>query len=511
MDTVIVIDEAGPRRLIGRASIVAAGTVYQQGISFLSGLIVARVIGASDYGVFNLARNLVDLTAIVTRMGLEIGLQRLFGESNAAQDRTSHLVVLRRVRLLASTFALVPVVALALGLAQVLEAKFYHYPHFAEILLYLALALPFLTDIAVLGGAYRGILKLHPSVIAESILLPTARLAVILILFLAGWRLWAVVVGTALGSLMASAFLAMRARSDFPEGEPATPHSWVDAFRVMRYSAVLAVGVLVGTLTASTDLLMLGRFATAQDLGQYSLVKMLLMLMGLFGPAFTQGLGALVAERHARGDFHGLVHVMSLSARLVTLVTLPIFAIFLFWGAQLTPLFGESFATSQAVISWLAVSQFGFMIFGHSGWALSMTGKHFLELKILSVGLVIAILLCWLAVPRYGQLGAAIATCTSMTFANLARLWFVRRYIGAFPFGRDVIVITIAGIALAWVCHELVAQLSLPSLWNTVFGIGGFVLAYAVGCWTRLLTLAEKGGIRGAVGSAARILFSRGN
>jgi O-antigen/teichoic acid export membrane protein len=509
MDT--VIDEAGPRRLIGRASIVASGTVYQQGISFLSGMIVARVIGASDYGIFNLARNLVDLAAIVTRMGLDIGLQRLFGESNAAQDRTSHVVALRRVRLLASMFALLIVAAVALGLGRVLEAKIYHYPHFAEILLCLALALPFLSDIAVLGGAYRGILKLHPAVIAESVLLPTARLAVILILFLAGWRLWAVVVGTALGSLLASAFLATRARSDFRGGVPPAPDSWVDALRVMRYSGVLAVGMLAATLTSSMDILMLGRFATAQDLGQYSLVKMLLMLMGLFGPAFTQGLGALVAERHARGDSRGLVRVMSLSARLVTLVTLPIFGIFLFWGAQLTPLFGESFATSQAVISWLAVSQFGFIIFGHSGWALSMTGKHVLELKILLVGLVIAILLCWVAVPLYGQLGAAIATCTSMACANLARVLFVRRHIGAFPFGRDIIVITVAGIALAWVCHQLIAQLFLPSLWNAVFGIGTFVLAYGVGCWTQFLSQSEKSGIHGAVGSAARILFSRGN
>ena len=123
-----VIDEAGPRRMIGRASIVAAGTAYQQGISFISGLIVARVIGASDFGIFNLARNLLDLTAIVTRMGLDIGLQRLFGESNTAQDRTSHVVVLRRVRLLASSFALLTVAAVVLGLGRVSRQGFITIP-----------------------------------------------------------------------------------------------------------------------------------------------------------------------------------------------------------------------------------------------------------------------------------------------------------------------------------------------------------------------------------------------
>lgn len=493
-------DEAAPRQFVGRASIVAAGSVYQQGIAFLSGLVVARVIGAAEFGIFNLARNLLDLTAIVTRLGLEIGLQRHFGESNGTHDHAAHIAVLRRVRFLAGMFALLPLLAVALGAGRALEAHVYHYSHFAEILLCLALALPFLTDIAVLGGAYRGILKLAPPVLAEAVLLPTIRLAVILLLFLAGWRLWAVVVGTTLGSLLASAFLATRARSDFPDDAHAQAHSWEDAFRVMRYSSVLAAGVLVGTLTSSMDILTLGHFSTARELGQYSLVKMLLVLMGIFGPAFTQGLGALVAQRHAFGDFAGMARVMSLSARLVTLVTLPIFAIFLFWGAQLTLVFGASFAVSQSVVGWLAVGQFGLMIFGHSGWALSMTGRHFLELKILSAGLAISALLCWIAVPLYGPLGAAIATCASLAIVNLAKVLFVRRLMGAFPFGSDVIVITVVGIALAWGSHTLVAQFLLPANWKAVCGIGIFVLAYGIACWTRLLRQSEKGGIRGMFG-----------
>jgi O-antigen/teichoic acid export membrane protein len=502
-------DEAGPRKLLGRASIVAAGTVYQQGISFVSGLIVARVIGASDYGIFSLARNLVDVTGILTRMGLQIGLQRFFGETNTARDRASRIVVLRRVRLLASTLALLPVIAVALGLGRVLEANVYQYSRFGEILLCLALALPFSTDIAVLGGAYRGILKLPPSVIAECVLLPTIRLAAIVILFMVGWRLWAVVVGTTLASFLASAFLAMRARSDFRGDAPAQPQSWDDAFRVLRYSSVLALAGLVVTLTSSMDTLMLGRFTTAQDLGQYSLVKMLLMLMAVFGGAFVTGLGALVAERHSRGDVDGMVRVMSLIARWNALVTVPIFAIFLFWGAELTLLFGPSFGASQAVVSWLAASQFVFMIFGPSGWALSMTGRHVLELKILSTGLVIATLLCWAAVPAFGQLGAAVATCTSVATVNIARVLFVRHAIGAFSFGSDVIVITAAGIGLAWGSSAVVAQFALPPFWEAIAGIGSFALAYTVAACMRLLSESEKCAIQEAISSTTRMVFTR--
>lgn len=490
-----VPDETGARRILGRASIVAAGTVYRQCISFVSGLIVARVIGAADYGIFNLARNLVETTSIFTRLGLDLGLQRHCGEKNTAGLRASRIVVLTRVRLLAGAIALLLVAAVALGLGRLLEDNVYRYPHFAEVLLCLALALPFMTDIAVLGGAYRGILKLSPSVIAECILLPTIRLAAIVILFMAGWRLWAVVAGTTLGSFLASAFLAVRARSDFRDGAPTRPQAWLEAFRLVRYSSVLAVSVLVTTLTASMDLLVLGHFTTAQELGQYSLVKMLLTLMGVFGVALTTGLGALVAERHARGDLAGMVRAMSLSARWIALATAPIFAIFLFWGAQLALLFGPSFAVSQAVVGWLAVSQFVIVIFGPAGWALSMTGRHILELKILLAGLIIATLLNWVAVIALGQLGVALATCTSVATMNFVRVLFVRRSIGAFSFGSDIFAITAAGVGLAWASSLLVAQFSLSPLWHTAFGIGCFVLVYGVTGWIHLLNDAERNGI----------------
>jgi O-antigen/teichoic acid export membrane protein len=372
-------------------------------------------------------------------------------------------------------------------------------------LLCLALALPFVTDLAVLGGAYRGILKMTPPVLADYVLLPTIRLAVIVILFAVGWRLWAVAVGTALGSFLASAFLSLRARHDFATaGKPAP---WADAFRVLRYSGVIAGAVVVTTLTNSMDLLVLGRFATAQELGQYSLTKTLLLLMGVFGMAFTSGLGALVAERHTRGDREGVIRVLSLTARFVTLASLPIFAAFFFWGAEVLPLFGPTFAVSQAVVSLLAVSQFVVTVFAMAGWALSMTGKHVLELKILSVGLAVSAVLCLIAVPALGQLGAAIATCSAMAVANLVRVLFVSRSLRAFPFGTDIAVIAATGIVLAWLTHASTVHLLHSPLWNAVIGIAAFGLLYGGAAWVYLLSASERAGIGNAVGATARRLL----
>src|SRR5438105_15635488 len=105
-----IADEARAGRIIGRASIMAAGTAYRQAVSFISGLIVARVIGAADYGIFNLARTLVEVTGMLTRLGLDLGLQRFFGETNTTQLRASRIGLLPRLRLLADAVALLPLI-----------------------------------------------------------------------------------------------------------------------------------------------------------------------------------------------------------------------------------------------------------------------------------------------------------------------------------------------------------------------------------------------------------------
>jgi len=501
-------DAGAPRNVLTRASIAAAGLGVQQGVALVSGIVVARVIGAADYGIFNLARGLVDLTVIVTRLGLDIGLQRFFGEARSRDDHALRVAVLRRLRLLASLLAVVPIVAVAAGVGDALEARVYVHAGFSETLLVVALALPFLTDIAVLGGAYRGTLRLAPSVLAECVLLPTIRLAAIVILFLVGWRLWAVAVGTTLGAVLAATFLAARARIDFRSAAPAD-QPWHTALHVVRYSSVLAGAVLVTTLTATLDLLVLGHFATAEALGQYSLVKMLLVLAGLFGTAFNQTLGSLVAAHHARGNRDAVLHAIASTVRYIALGTVPLVLALSFWGPALLPLLGESFRTPPAVVAWLAASQLVTVVLGPAGWALSMTGRHVLELKILVSGLVIAAVACALAIPTYGPVGAAIATTASITATNALRAWFVRRTFGKLPLGLDIVAIAAVGFGAALLCEGALAPMDLPAFGRATVAIALFASLYGIAAWALLLTRAERDAARGLLERALLRLRTR--
>jgi O-antigen/teichoic acid export membrane protein len=115
-----------------------------------------------------------------------------------------------------------------------------------------------------------------------------------------------------------------------------------------------------------------------------------------------------------------------------------------------------------------------------------MTGHHVLELRTLVAGLVVAGLLCAIAVPAYGQLGAAVATCVAVAFANGLRLYFVRRVMGAWPIEAGVLRMLALGLGLALGMRLLVAELPLPAPWDALLGIACFLACWAAMCWRYL-------------------------
>ena len=471
------------------------GMVFQQVISFLSGLIVARVIGAGEYGVFALARNIQQAVCVFSRLGLDIGLQRFIGESLACPaDRDKRLAMMGRFRIVALAASLLPILLLLLGLGSYVEQHYFRYEGFAAVLLVTFLAIPFLSDLAVLGGAYRGTLNPAPAVIAEYIVMPGIRLIAILLLFALGFRLWGVVIGTSLAALIASAYLAWKFAA-LQRGSP-TPaalggETHKQLIETVRYSMIIAGAMSVTMLTRSVDTLFLGYYASAQEVGQYSLVQMMLILVGLFGAALGQSLGAQIADKYSDNDSVGIERLLERNVHLIALVSCPLFAIFYFWGADLMLIFGPSYQMSAEVVRWLAASALLLTLMACAGFALSMTGKHTLELKILLLGLIASVALCAYMVPIWGQVGAACAVFISLLLVNLLRLYVVWRVLRVFHLRLAHLRILAISLLLALPLSFTVGGEGLSRIARAFGSASAYLLLYTWLTWS-LLNSSEK-------------------
>src|SRR5437016_5533823 len=113
------------------APLNAAAMIYAKVVSFAVGIVIARVIGATQYGMFNVARNLLESCSIVSPLGLDLAMQRHLG--SAPEHLSARLRQLRFFRVVTFSLAIIPPLLAATGLSNYVEQSIYRYPDFANV------------------------------------------------------------------------------------------------------------------------------------------------------------------------------------------------------------------------------------------------------------------------------------------------------------------------------------------------------------------------------------------
>jgi len=471
------------------APLNAAAMIYAKVVSFVAGIVIARVIGANQYGVFNVARSILESCGIVSPLGLDLALQRHLG--SASERLSSRLRQLTFFRLLTFSIAIIPPALAATGLSSYVEQSIYRYPDFANVLLVTLIALPFATDITVLGGAYRGVLNPAPFMLANFVVQPTVRLIIMGLMFVLGFRLWAVVVATCASYIISWAVLALVAKDLGGSGTP-DQWDWVDIRSVLLYSPSLGASLVFFVWIRSADSLFLGHFGSATDVGQYAAILTVAELIGLLGGALGQTLGTRIAQRYWDNDIAAMEDLLAENIRRITLVSAPIFAAILFWGDRIDLVFGPTFAVDARVVALVAARMFLQTIFGYSGFALSMTGWHVRETILLGFGFLLSLILCWVLVPLFGQLGAALASFATVSTINLVRYTVVLRMFHIRIIGMSVAATTASAVATAGVVWLLLRPIDDRTLTFTVFEAALFLTLFAGTAWGLLITDQDR-------------------
>ncbi|KRR09509.1 lipopolysaccharide biosynthesis protein [Bradyrhizobium valentinum] len=479
-----------PYHLLKGAPLNAAAMFYAKLVSFAAGIVIARVIGASQYGMFNVARSILDSCSIVTPLGLNFALLRHLG--SAPEQVSARLRQLTFFRLITFVLALIPPALVATGLGSYVEQSIYRYPDFANVLLVTLIALPFATDIAVLGGAYRGVLNPAPFMLANYVVQPTVRLIIMGLLFVLGFQLWAVVVATSASYIISWTMLALLARKDMPGSSPSDGQDWADIRSVFASSPSLTASVVFTAWIRSADTLFLGHFGTSKDVGQYAAILMVAQLIGVLGEALGQTLGSRIALHFRNNDLAAMENSLADNARRTALLSAPVFAVVLFWGNRMDLVLGSSFVVEFLVVALVAARIFLQTIFGYSGFALSMTGWHVRETVILGFGLLFSLLIFSILVPRYGQLGAALASFTALVAIDLVRFAVVRTIFRIRIVGISVATTTALAVTTSGLSYLLMSPFDDRTLLSTILQVMISFGLYAGLAWPLLFTSQDR-------------------
>lgn len=181
------------------------------------------------------------------------------------------------------------------------------------------------------------------------------------------------------------------------------------------------------------DVLWLGWFVSTAEVGIYAAASRIAEIV-VFALVSANAIAApLIARLHAGGEHAELQRLVRLVARGIFAATLPVALLILFFGRELLTLFGPEFAEGYIVLAILVGGQLVNALSGPVGYLLTMTGHQRTALRVVGGAALLNLTLNALLIPRFGMLGAAVATAMSLASWNLLMLRAVRQKLDLHP------------------------------------------------------------------------------
>jgi O-antigen/teichoic acid export membrane protein len=399
-------------------------------LGFLVAMLLARALGVSGYGVYSYVLTLVSILAIPAKMGLPGLTVREVARSRSTSAWGELRGIIRWGNTMAGGFS-IALIAIGAGVAAAISGWFTP-EQLATFAWGLALV-PFMVLGELRGAALRGLGHVIQGQLPEMILRPGfLGLSCALLLLVSNTRFgpdlaMALHALAALLAFAVGAYLFFRCRPQPVAAAEPVYHrrAWLAAALPMAFTAG------VQFLNHHVDMLILGVFATADQVGIYRAAVQLSALVGVTLMAMNQVVAPRFAALYARGDFSGLQKLATNSARLVLAVAVPLTLIMVVFGDRLLGgIFGPDFAGGHLPLALLAVGQLLNSAFGSVVMLLNMSGHESRTARGVAIAALVGLALNFLLVPTFGAAGAALATTLTILLWNVI-LWLeVRRSLG---------------------------------------------------------------------------------
>lgn len=408
-------------KFLGLGSVKIAGSA----IGLASQIVLARILGADEFGQFTLVFTWVVLISLITRFGLDNYLIKNIAIFKAAEKWQE----VRGLRKFSSTSTLFAAVGVAI-LFCVIVLPFDLIEH--------DLAMIFLVGLFVVLPFYslcyfnQSTLLAIDEVVKSNMPILVLRHLFLIIGVTLVWQLssidaFSAMAVNALAIILSFGigFFWIQSRLKNKNHRPAVyrkkewlrgslPFLWIDG---------------VGYMYQRSDILILGFFATESDVGVYGAVVKIMVILTLASNINSHLLKpmAAVTELKKLSD-----RVRKIARMNFTLTILPV-AVFFLFGRSILSLFGPEFEQGYEILLVLAAGRAIQSAFGPTRVILMMKGFERI-VSMTTVGLaIINIIANIILVQYYGVFGVAIATGLVYLLSGLIHFYYVKIKLGTNP------------------------------------------------------------------------------
>ena len=183
-------------------------------------------------------------------------------------------------------------------------------------------------------------------------------------------------------------------------------------------------------LLSYTDVLVLERFVSSEEVGVYFAVVKTLALVSFIHYAMSATTAHRFTEYHATGDKERLAAYVMHSIKWTFWPSLAATLVLLAFGKPLLWLFGPQFTAGYDIMFIAAIGLVVRAAIGPMERLLNMLGHQNACALAYASAFVMNLVLCLLLIPHFGGHGAAAATSIALTFETVLLFWIVRQRLG---------------------------------------------------------------------------------
>lgn len=395
------------------------------GLSFGLSVMLARCLGTVGWGIYAYAMTWTNLLSIPATLGID---QLVVREMALYRVRSRQKLMAGLLRW-SNSLVLVTAIALALVAVAVVWIR----PSDSnELVLAMVLAMTTLPLASLRNlrlGAMRGLDRIVLGQIPDAVLAPLITIVLTgLVYWLLPdrlnvfWVLGSKIVATAVTFIVGTLWLM---RSLPPAVKQIKPR-----YRSKSWLVSALPFMFLGTvelINSRIDIIMLGGIEGAAAVGIYVAIAGIARLTAFIHQASLGVLGPTIATLYSQGKIRQLERLIQQSILGVFTISLLVGGTVMGFSKYLLLIFGSEFVTGATAMNILIGGQIFNALTGPVGLMLNMTGHQRQTAIATALSAALNIVLNALLIPRWGIVGAAIATTVSLIAINIIKVIFMQK------------------------------------------------------------------------------------
>ena len=425
-------------------SILAAGRLFEFGGRFIIAFLLARLLGAEQYGLYNLALSTATIVAGIAGLGLDSAMIRYVAILASKRDQAGVWGTLQ-VGIGGAVAMSVLMSAGLFVLAGPIAENLFGEPQLAALLQLFSVIVPFLALSDALVGVAHGFKKMSYTALAQNFVQLLVRVGLIGSFAFIGLNAFLTAVAFGLADVAASIVLIYLLNKNFPWRRPLNSARY-DIREIANYSLPLWLSGLLSKFRKNLQTILLGSLSSVTNVGIFTLVNRINLVGRVTYLSMVTSVKPVIAELYGRGELAQMGSLYQTATRWTFTLNLPLFLVMVLFPQTLLSIFGQSFVGGAMALSVLACAELINAGTGICGSIIDMTGYTKIKFANSVLWIILSLSLNFLLIPGWGVLGAAMAATISMATINFLRVLEVWLLLRLLPYNLSFIKPIAAGL-----------------------------------------------------------------